>query len=215
MSVPILYSFRRCPYAMRARLALGRARINVEHREILLKNKPPQMLEVSEKGTVPVLVLPDGKVIDESLDIALWALKECEKQQPSEHDLLWNSGNNDEQLKLIRQNDDEFKYWLDRYKYSVGYPEEPPEYYRSQAEQFLHILEEYLSATASYLFGDQPSLADIAIFPFVRQFAFVDKDWFDQTDYPYLHVWLSKWLQSEEFESVMIKYPEWSSIQSI
>lgn len=194
---------------MRARLALQRCGINVEHREILLKNKPAQMLEASAKGTVPVLVLNDGSVIDESLDIALWAL-----DHNKDHGLLWGLSTDKEsqqaQLKLIQGNDEEFKHWLDRYKYHVGYPEHPPEYYRTNAEFFLKILEEHLNQN-DFLFGSTASLADIAIFPFVRQFAFVDKGWFDQTkaQYPDLHHWFDYWLNSNEFESIMTKHPEW------
>jgi len=200
---------------MRARLALQRAAVEVEHREVLLKNKPSQMLEASDKGTVPVLVLTDGTVIDESLDVAIWALDQGGEQKPEQHGLLWTIETQDAQLELIQKNDHDFKYWLDRYKYHVGYPEHPPEHYRAQAEKFLITLEEFLTVN-SFLFGNSESLADIAIFPFIRQFAFVDKGWFDQTEtqYPNLHQWFNHWLQSDEFESIMIKHPEWLPIQN-
>lgn len=201
--LPILYSFRRCPYAMRARLALHYANIGVEHREILLKNKPTQMLKASPKGTVPVLILPDGQVIDESLDVVLWALETA-----SQHGLLWPSKTRQAQLELIQHNDDEFKYWLDRYKYFVGYPEHPQEYYRTEAENFLAELNSQLNGHP-FLFGENASLADIAIFPFIRQFAFVDKAWFDQTDYTNLHQWFNDWMGSKAFGVIMEKYPEW------
>lgn len=205
--LPVLYSFRRCPYAMRARLALYRAKIEVEHREILLKNKPPQMLQISPKGTVPVLLLPNGEVIDESRDLAIWALG-----QSTQHGLLWATDKqlDQAQLELIANNDDEFKHWLDRYKYQVGYPEHPAETYRDKAQVFLNELEQRLASNQN-LFGDQPSFADIAIFPFVRQFAFVDKSWFDRAPYPQLQGWLNRWIRSEEFDAVMIKHSEWRS----
>lgn len=190
---------------MRARLALHITDIEVEHREILLKNKPPQMLEASPKGTVPVLILANGEIIDESLDVALWALNKSDN-----HELLWNldSTIDKAQLVLIKQNDDEFKHWLDRYKYQVGYPEYPAEYYREKAEDFLHVLDQRLSHQKN-LFDNKPSLADIAIFPFIRQFAFVDKGWFDQSAYSNIQRWLSDWLNSDEFEAIMTKHREW------
>jgi len=206
MSLPILYSFRRCPYAMRARMALHLTKTEIEHREIRLKNKPPHMLKASPKGTVPVLILPSGQVIDESLDLALWALSQSRR-----HNLNWNIDNacDQHQLALICQNDQDFKHWLDRYKYHVGYPEQPPAYYREKAEVFLAELDMRLK-NHTFLFSEQPSLADIAIFPFIRQFAFVDTIWFDQATYPNLQRWLRYWLGSNEFEAIMNKYPEWS-----
>ena len=205
MTLPILYSFRRCPYAMRARLALLYGQVDVEHREILLKNKPPQMLEASPKGTVPVLILGNGDIIDESLDVALWALNQSDSQGLLCYD-------REAQLELIYRNDEEFKYWLDRYKYFVGYPEQSQEHYRREAEKFLVDLEQRLD-DQPFLFGDSVSMADIAIFPFVRQFAFVDKNWFDQTDYSGLHRWFAYWIDSDEFAAIMVKHPEWLSNQ--
>lgn len=200
MNLPVLYSFRRCPYAMRARLALHYAGLQVELREILLKDKPESMLSASPKGTVPVLVLADGEVIDESLDVVYWALGQ---QDPNG---LLAPATRD----LINQNDHEFKGWLDRYKYHVGYPEHPPEYYRQQAERFLAKLESILSQH-DYLAGDKVSVLDICIWPFIRQFAFVDIKWFWQADYPALQRWLQGYLDSEAFTVIMPKFKAWQA----
>jgi glutathione S-transferase len=200
--LPILYSFRRCPYAIRARMAVHYAGIEVELREVLLKDKPEAMLSVSSKGTVPVLVLPDGQVLDESYDVMCWALNQ---QDPD----YWRSGKLEAELdELIRFNDGEFKTHLDHYKYFDRFPMQPMEYYRSQAENFLAVLEEKLTAQ-KYLLAEAISLADVAIFPFIRQFAFVDKGWFDNSPYPKLKSWLNSFLNSELFLAVMEKHPVW------
>jgi glutathione S-transferase len=198
-SLPILYSFRRCPYAIRARLALAYAGIPVEIREVQLKHKPEEMLAVSPKGTVPVLQLPDGKVIDESLDIMRWALA----QNDPEHWL--NTGEDAE--RLIQWNDGDFKYYLDRYKYADRYPEFTSSHYRSQCEKFLIELESKLSQNP-FLGGCYFSIVDAAVFPFIRQFTAVDKQWFDSSNYQHLKNWLSEVLESELFISVMVKYHE-------
>lgn len=190
---------------MRARLAIIYAGIQVELREILLKNKPAEMLEASAKGTVPVLVLESGEVIDESLAVMFWALL-----QSDNHELDLSFASQRFQHQLIAKNDHDFKHWLDRYKYHVGYPEQPQEYYRKRAEEFLGNLESLLDGKGN-LFGNQTSLADIAIFPFVRQFAFVDKPWFDQCPYTNLKNWLDRWLDTDEFHLAMQKFPEWIS----
>ncbi len=203
--LPVLYSFRRCPYAMRARLALHFAQQAVEHREVVLKEMPQQMIDISPKATVPVMQLPDGTVIDESLDIALWAL---EQQDPS--NLLGSLAQLSDMLSLINDNDNDFKGWLDQYKYADRYPEQTPEYYREQGELFLEKLENRLSHHP-YLFGVEIRLADIAIMPFVRQFAHVDKKWFDAADYPFLQNWLQSWLASDSFEGIMHKHPKWTA----
>ncbi len=200
MSLPILYSFRRCPYAIRARMALHAAQQKVEHREIILRNKPQTMLDISPKGTVPVLQLTDGQVLDESLDVMRWALSANDPQQ-----LLQES---DESKALIEKNDNEFKHWLDRYKYFERHPEQSQRYYREKAELFLTTLEQRLSQS-NYLFGNKTTITDIAIMPFVRQFAFADRDWFFSADYPHLQRWLNTWLASEWFEAVMAKHPLW------
>lgn len=198
--LPILYSFRRCPYAIRARLALVYSGISVEIREIHLKHKPSQMLAISAKGTVPVLQLPDGTVIDESLDIMQWALA----QNDPDHWL--DMGENLE--KLIQWNDGDFKTYLDRYKYADRYPEYSQAYYRNQAEQFLVELENRLKLTP-YLAGDHVSLLDAAIFPFIRQFAAVDNEWFAASAYRQINNWLDGLLQSGLFNAVMTKYRVW------
>lgn len=199
---PILYSFRRCPYAIRARMALRYACVKVEVREVLLKDKPASMLAASSKGTVPVLVLEDSTVLDESYNVMRWALAR------NDPECWWNESLAEQIDKLVRENDVEFKPWLDRYKYAVGYPEFSAEYYRAQGEQFLQVLEGHLEQH-TYLLRDELCFADVAIFPFVRQFAFVDMDWFDSTPYPYLQSWLETLLASELFLGVMTKYPVW------
>jgi glutathione S-transferase len=163
---------------MRARLAITVSGISVEHREIALRNKPQAMLAISPKGTVPVLQLVDGRVIEQSLDIMLWALALNDPQQ-------WLQGERslpDAAKALIDANDGPFKFWLDRYKYADRYPEHPVARYRQQAEAFLKYLESLLGAQ-QYLFGARLSIADMAIFPFIRQFAAVDKTWFAASDY--------------------------------
>lgn len=205
--LPILYSFRRCPYAIRTRLALRYAGIQVELREVVLRDKPQQMLEISPKGEVPVLLLDDGRVIDESLDIISWALE----QNDVDDWLLKNESFIQPMLDLIAQNDNVFKQHLDHYKYADRFPEYPADYYRQQGEVFLEQLESRLAKTP-YLFGDRVSLADACIFPFIRQFAFVDKDWFDNSRYTNLHNWLENWLNSPLFLSVMHKYAQWKPV---
>lgn len=199
---PVLYSFRRCPYAIRARMALCYAGVKVELREVLLKDKPATMLAASSKGTVPVLVLEDGAVLDESYDVMRWVLAR------NDPDGWWDDSLAEQIDKLVQQNDVEFKPWLDRYKYAVGYPEFSAEYYRAQGELFLQVLEVHLEHHA-YLLRDTLCFADVAIFPFVRQFAFVDKDWFESAPYPRLQSWLETLLASELFLGVMAKYPVW------
>ncbi|MUJ18836.1 glutathione S-transferase [Aliivibrio fischeri] len=193
-----LYSFRRCPYAMRARLGIVQSNKTVHLREIILKNKPESMLQASPKGTVPVLINNKGKVIDESLDIMKWSLEGSE--------LLLSATN--EMFQLIRENDDIFKSWLDKYKYADRYPEYSEIYYREQGELFLNKLEQRLT-TSPMLFSKQYSFADLAILPFIRQFAFVDIHWFRQSKYKNLQRWLFEFIESELFNSIMNKYPTW------
>jgi glutathione S-transferase len=201
--LPVLYSFRRCPYAIRARLALAYAGIGVEHREVVLRNKPQHMLEISSKGTVPVLLLPDGKVIDESLEIMFWALQ----QQDTDY---WLDAKIQLDMDvLVQSNDAEFKYYLDRYKYADRYPQFPQVFYRQKAELFLQELENRLRHS-QFLCGEQILFADAAVFPFIRQFAAVDKQWFGASRYQALNTWLQQWLASELFVSVMKKYQPWT-----
>lgn len=200
MTNPILYSYRRCPYAMRARMALKLAEIAVEIREISLREKPAHMLQVSPKGTVPVLVLQDGTVIEESLEIMQWALK-GNALGASIH-----AGAGAPVLALISDNDNAFKCALDAYKYPERYLNKTQIQHRAEGEVFLQKLENLLQENL-YLFSATPSLADIAIFPFVRQFAAVDAAWFENATYPKLQAWLKRLVESELFISVMEKQP--------
>lgn len=202
---PILYSFRRCPFAMRGRMGLFAAGLNPQVREILLRDKPPHMLEISPKGTVPVLLLEDGTVIDESLDVMLYALG---KNDPRN----WLK-NKTEALELIKENDGPFKQALDRYKYPNRYENEPQKDWRAEGEKFLTALESRLSKTP-YLFGDQPELADYAIFPFIRQFRMPDEHWFDnQAPYPHVRQWLNTMMNCDVFKAIMPKLNQWEEGQ--
>lgn len=201
MTLPILYSYRRCPYAMRARMALYHAKVQVEIREISLRDKPKHMLAISPKGTVPVLVLPNQQVLEQSLDIMYWALQQHDAES-------WLSASPSETNALIHQNDTSFKQALDGYKYPERYPEFPPPYFRQQGEQFLQALEDLLGKHA-FLLSHHATLADIAIFPFVRQFAAVDSEWFAASPYHKLRTWLDYWVTSSLFEAIMQKYPSY------
>lgn len=196
----ILYSFRRCPYAMRARMALLLNQVTVEIREIILKHKPLSMLAYSPKGTVPVLIIGDGVVVDESREIMDFSVEQS--PQPVIHRPC------PQQLALIDINDNTFKAHLDKYKYFERFPEFSQQEYRQQGEVFLQQLEEQLVGHP-YLFGQEPSYADIAIFPFVRQFAHVNKSWFEQANYPHIQHWLNTFLTSHAFVTVMNKLPLW------
>jgi glutathione S-transferase len=201
--LPILYSFRRCPYAIRARMAVAAASVTVELREVVLKYKPPEMLTVSGKGTVPVLLLPDRTVVDESLDVMRWALEQSDPEG-----WLLNDGELD-QLALIERNDGDFKHWLDKYKYCERFPEHPQSWYRSRCEDFLCSLNTVL-ASREYLSGKSPGFTDAAVFPFVRQFAGVDREWFDRSSYAALGTWLRELLDWQIFLAVMDKHPPWA-----
>ena len=195
---PILYTFRRCPYAIRARLALKLAGVDYQHREVLLRDKPAEMLAISPKGTVPVLQLKD-RVIDESLDIARWALSGHDLKDELDH-------------SLVADNDGEFKYFLDRYKYYDRYPEYSQSYYLECALPFLKTLDESLCKSADghfYLISPKFSPLDLAILPFVRQFAMADNKQFDSLGLRRLACWLEASLASELFQAVMIKTPRW------
>ena len=194
-----LYSFRRCPYAIRARMAIHQAAVDCQIHEVSLRNKPQALLELSPKATVPVLHCADGRVIDQSLEIMRWAL--------AQHDpdgwLLGQSFQDNE--SLLDANDGVFKQWLDRYKYFERYPEHAQADYRLQAEESLiHPLEKRLVQDA-FLGGTQPCLTDVAIFPFVRQFAAVDPAWFAQSRWCSVRAWLNGWLNSPVFIAVMHK----------
>jgi len=194
---PRLYTYRRCPYAIRSRLALYQAKIDYESIEISLKDKPIDFLALSPKGTVPVLVDNNGKVIEESLEIMIWALN---KSDPDN----WILNDNNLSQELINENDFSFKKNLDRYKYADRFPEYSKEYYRAQCELFINILNEKLKSK-NYLMIDKISLADIAIFPFIRQFALVDEDWFLNSKYRELKKWLQRFIESQMFKDVMQK----------
>ncbi len=195
--LPTLYSFRRCPYAMRARMALWVAGVAVELREVKLAAKPPELIAASPKATVPVLVLSDGVVIDESLEIMRWALAGNDPEN-------WLSGDD---TALIAGNDGPFKHHLDRAKYPGRY--DPDEIdHRAAALALLMPLEERL-AYAPYLCGNTRSLADIAVFPFIRQFAHIDRDWFARQPLPRLQNWLDGHLASDLFAAIMPKFAPW------
>jgi len=207
-SLPRLYSFRRCPYAMRARLGILFAELSVELREITLKNKPEQMLAISPKGTVPVLQLSDGSVIEESAEIMMWAL---EKNDPQG---LLDEKISSQANALIAQNDNEFKQWLDRYKYADRHPEMTQIEYRQKGEIFLQDLEALLTKN-TYLLGNSVTVADIGIMPFVRQFAHVDRDVFYELPYPKLQLWLQHWLGHPLFVQAMTKFQPWQECDEV
>ena len=196
---PILYSFRRCPYAMRARLALAVSGVRHERREVKLAAKPAEMLEASPKGTVPVLVLPDGTVIDESLDIMHWALRRHDPEGWLErHDPA-----------LIAANDGPFKHDLDRYKYPERHGSDAAAH-RASALEFLGALNERL-ANQDNLCGASAGLTDAAIFPFVRQFAAVEPEWFNAKPWPNLKGWLARHLASARFSAIMERHAPWAA----
>ncbi|WP_136660298.1 glutathione S-transferase [Nitratireductor sp. XY-223] len=204
--LPILYSFRRCPYAMRARMALRASGTPVELREVVLRDKAPEFLAASPSATVPTLVAADGGVIDESLDIMLWAL--C--MNDPEGWLAPEAGALDDMLALIEHIDGPFKQSLDRYKYDTRHPDRDRLEERGKAAAELVALEDRL-AESGWLFGGRPSLADMAILPFVRQFANTDRAWFDGEDWPTLKAWLEAFEQSDRFQAIMDKYPQWAA----
>lgn len=199
--IPILYSFRRCPYAMRARLALAVSGQQVALREVDLKHKPAEMLRVSPKGSVPVLVDIDGRVWEESIDIMLWALR----QRDPAHWLTPEKGSLEAMLALIARCDNGFKHDLDRYKYPQRYDGVEALTHRALGATFLTQLDARLNQTP-YLFGQWPTLADMAIAPFVRQFAHTDFDWFKQQPWPALGTWLAAITQSSLFVEIMVKH---------
>jgi glutathione S-transferase len=194
---------------MRARLAIAASGVSCELREVVLKDKPTSLLAYSPKGTVPVLITPQADIIDESLDIMQWAL--------SQHDPLdwYQSLTHQEQADcetLIAENDGHFKSQLDRYKYADRYPEHPAEAYRQEAEITLLQLEQRLAKQA-FLIRDELSWVDMAILPFIRQFAYVDIAWFEQSPYPNIRKWLQQFIDSPIFSQIMHKYPQWDDTQ--
>ena len=201
---PVLYSYRRCPYAMRARMALVSAGLCCELREISLRAKPESLLAASPKATVPVLVLADGQVLEQSLDIMLHALR----QHDPDGWLQPEAGSLDDMLALIARNDGFFKQALDRCKYPERHAPEELALARTQAADWCTQLEVQLSDTG-YLFGRHPSLADMALRPFIRQFARIDDDWWSRQPWPHLQAWLQHWLDSALFAQIMDKYATW------
>ena len=203
---PVLYSFRRCPYAMRARLALLSSLQRCEMREILLRDKPECMLAYSPKGTVPVLVLASGEVIDESRDIMSWALDQHDPQ-------MWKPRTRQAEqrhARLVEHNDGPFKHHLDRYKYANRYEGADAQAHRTEAEHFIRELETCLHHSA-WLSGAALGLTDAAIAPFIRQFANTDRAWFEGSPYPAVKHWLGRFLDEPIFEAAMVKYPVWCS----
>lgn len=203
-NLPVLYSFRRCPYAMRGRMALHVSGQQFEWREILLRDKPAAMLAASEKGTVPTLVLSESKVIDESLDVMLWALS----INDPEGWLPINAMDRSVTYELIERNDGPFKKHLDRYKYAHRYEDVDGLEHREAGFETILDLENRLSR-AGYLAGSQMGLADFAIFPFIRQFRVADIEWFDAQEIPHVHKWLQAAMASDIFEAIMVKRPPW------
>ena len=197
---PIFYSFRRCPYAMRARMALAASAVQVEHREVVLRDKPPEMLEASPKGTVPDLLLPDGRVLEESLDVMRWALEQSDSLGWLAHD----------DKKLVSATDGPFKQALDHYKYPHRYGLTDGTAHRDAALAHLGDLNDLLSA-ALYLGGARPAFTDIAIFPFIRQFAATDETWFAALPLPALQSWLSALVSTDLFALIMRRYPQWEA----
>ena len=201
-SLPILYSFRRCPYAMRARFALVYSGIKCELREVDLKNKPQELLEISPKGTVPVLLLPDNTIIEESMDIINYALKHNDPDQWLCKDLKLLDD-------IVTRMDNKFISVLRKYKYYSRHPEQSKEYYLKQAEeQFIIWLEEKLRRSA-YITGEKISNVDIVIFPFIRQFSLVDQEWFDNSKYNHIKQWLQSFINNPIYDIVMQKHLPW------
>jgi glutathione S-transferase len=203
-ALPILYSFRRCPYAMRARFALAASGVPCELREVVLRAKPAELLAASPKGTVPVLVLPDGRVIEQSMDIMRWALAQCDPEQW----LMPERGGAAEMDSLIQQCDGPFKVDLDRYKYPDRHAGADPVVHRAAGAEYLAKLDARVHG-AGYLLGSRPCLADMAIAPFVRQFAHVDAEWFAAQPWPALRRWLEAFLADARFRLVMEKTAPW------
>lgn len=214
-ALPILYTFRRCPYAMRARLAVAVSGLQVEQREVVLRHKPAQMLALSPKGTVPVLVLTSGAVIEQSLDIMLWALRQNDPQQW----LTPRGASLDDMLVIVADNDSAFKQSLDRYKYPNRYAEESAGdstafavSHRTQCASWLAVLE--LQLAGGWLFGPSASLADMALLPFVRQFAHTDAAWFAAQPWSRLQTWLVQFEVSALYLGVMEKRSPWQATET-
>jgi glutathione S-transferase len=196
--VPILYSFRRCPYAIRARWALLSSNIEVKLREVVLKDKPHEFLKISNSGTVPCLQLKD-KIIDESIDIMIWALRKNDPEgwldMPAEG------------YRLIDEVEKKFKPNLDKTKYATRYPQNDSKGSKDLAVEYLINLDKKIKG--EFFFGKQPKLADIAIFPFVRQFANIDINWFNEFGWQKLQNWLKAFVGSNMFDNSQKKFDKW------
>ncbi len=199
-SASILYSFRRCPYAIRARMMLAACGMSVVIREIKLSDKPDSLLFVSSKATVPLLLLSDGTIIEESMDIMLWAQLVGNRNPWTGHCV--------ESEDLIRESDGEFKYWLDRYKYADRYPTLSREWLREKTLPFIERLEGLLKHS-TFLGGTIADITDVALFPFVRQWAAIEPEWLPNSSYTELNAWLKAWQKDQYFLAAMRKYPIW------
>ena len=195
---PILYTFRRCPYAIRTRMALAYAGIITDQKEVSLKNKPLDLIIASPKATVPVLILENGRAIDESIDIMIWALEQSDPDGWLKPSIKAHCD------ELIHFNDTRFKPILDNYKYPERSEKKDPVYYRNKAKIYLNQLNSLLMQNR-YLLADDITFVDVAIFPFIRQFYLVDKQWFEQSDYEFLKIWLTSFINAELFLLVMNK----------
>lgn len=198
--LPILYSFRRCPYAMRGRMGLWSAGIEVRLREVVLRDKPQAMLDASPKGTVPVLLTDEGTVLDESIDIIRWALAQNDPDGWLRHGAAAD--------EILEEMDGPFKEHLDRYKYHTRYEGADPDHHRVEAFKILERLNRRIAENGQLL-GPEPTLADYASFPFIRQFANHDRKWFDALPLKSLQTWLAGHLSSDIFKSVMPKFDPW------
>lgn len=206
LDTPILYSFRRCPYCMRAHMALNYAGLKIILRDVKLSDLPAEVLAVSPHATVPSLAISENEYMDESWDIVKWAVQQNDPGN-------WLGENNEylnEAEMLVEINDFSFKDDLDHYKYADRYPEHPMEYYRENGEEFLEELTELLQQN-TFLSADHITITDIAVFPFIRQFAMVDKEWFDKSPYPELQRWLLAMLSSEWFIEAFKKHETWET----
>ena len=210
-SYPVLWSFRRCPYAMRARLAINASQCRVYLREIRLSDKPAEFVAASPKATVPVLVLPDGHVIDESNDIMIWALQQSDPQGWLR---VWQADPAFCYAFLDRL-DGPFKQQLDRYKYAIRFEPVVGKQSRQDACLFLAEIDQHLETGTGYLSGADFGVLDAATLPFVRQFRGVDESWFDSQPWPHLHHWLGMFLKSASFTAVMQKYQPWEPDDSV
>jgi glutathione S-transferase len=215
LPLPVLYSLRNCPYAMRARIAIYYAKQKVALRDLVLTDKPDEMLAVSPKGTVPVLVigneLEQPQVIDESLEVMLWALHESDPDNLLHHETAHILS---EMLSLISQFDNEFKTCFDKYQCAKRYHEDSLESDRQACEKYITNLEQRLQVN-DFLMSDKASLADIALLPFIRKFSKVERQWYLQSPYPKLREWLNRYLQSRMFSKVMTQHPLWQENKEV